>query len=111
MRPERLHAAGALLRQPRAFFNCFAQRYCVQGGKFVLTVKGEDLPQLDQWWLHAVLAAIGEVLEVTRQYTEDAQTGIRPTATCQRGEQLFPRSVGQMPRKGEVGGEKAGDPP
>ncbi|CAM9568239.1 unnamed protein product [Scytosiphon promiscuus] len=34
-----------------------------KGGKFVLTVKGEDLPQLDQWWLHAVLAAIGEVLE------------------------------------------------
>eukprot|EP00903_Cladosiphon_okamuranus_P011240 g10604.t1 len=34
-----------------------------QGGKFVLTVKGEDLGQLDQWWLHAVLAAIGETLE------------------------------------------------
>ncbi|CAM9176447.1 unnamed protein product [Ectocarpus sp. 12 AP-2014] len=34
-----------------------------QGGKFVLTVKGEDLPQLDQWWLHAVLSAIGETLE------------------------------------------------
>lgn len=37
-----------------------------QGGKFVLTVKGEDLGQLDQWWLHAVLAAIGETLEVCR---------------------------------------------
>lgn len=36
----------------------------LQGGKFVLTVKGEDLGQLDQWWLHAVLAAIGEILEV-----------------------------------------------
>lgn len=30
----------------------------------MLTVKGEDLGQLDQWWLHAVLAAIGETLEV-----------------------------------------------
>ena len=36
----------------------------LQGGKFVLTVKGEDSGQLDQWWLHAVLAAIGEILEV-----------------------------------------------
>lgn len=36
-----------------------------QGGKFVLTVKGEDAGQLDQWWLHAVLAAIGEILEVS----------------------------------------------
>lgn len=34
-----------------------------QGGKFVLTVRGEDMTQLDQWWLHAVLAAIGEILE------------------------------------------------
>ncbi|CAM9944849.1 unnamed protein product [Ascophyllum nodosum] len=34
-----------------------------QGGKSVLTLKGEDMGQLDQWWLRAVLAAIGEILE------------------------------------------------
>lgn len=45
--------------------NSFFSRFLLlQGGKFVLTVKGEDLGKLDQWWLHAVLAAIGETLEV-----------------------------------------------
>ena len=29
----------------------------------MLTLKGEDMGQLDQWWLRAVLAAIGEILE------------------------------------------------
>ena len=43
----------------------FLRLLLLQGGKFVLTVKGEDLGQLDQWWLHAVLAAIGETLEVS----------------------------------------------
>lgn len=51
----------ALMRR----FVCVSCCYvALQGGKFVLTVKGEDVGQLDQWWLHAVLAAIGETLEV-----------------------------------------------
>lgn len=29
----------------------------------MLTVKGEDIGQLDNWWLRAVLAVIGEILE------------------------------------------------
>lgn len=45
-------------------FSGFLLLLLLQGGKFVLTVKGEDLGQLDEWWLHAVLAAIGETLEV-----------------------------------------------
>lgn len=35
----------------------------IKGGMLCLAVKGEDLGQLDQWWLHAVLAVIGETLE------------------------------------------------
>lgn len=54
----------------------------LQGGKFVLTVKGEDLPQLDQWWLHAVLSAIGETLEVRddggAERAEPPRTPYRP---------------------------------
>ncbi|CAM9547863.1 unnamed protein product [Discosporangium mesarthrocarpum] len=43
-----------------------------KGGKFVLTVDRREAGNLDEWWLHAVLAAIGEILEVGTGASEEA---------------------------------------
>jgi Eukaryotic initiation factor 4E len=34
-----------------------------KGGKWVLTINKSDRRNLDDWWLHSILAVIGETLE------------------------------------------------
>eukprot|EP00612_Vaucheria_litorea_P005117 CAMPEP_0171461548 /NCGR_PEP_ID=MMETSP0945-20130129/5951_1 /TAXON_ID=109269 /ORGANISM="Vaucheria litorea, Strain CCMP2940" /LENGTH=139 /DNA_ID=CAMNT_0011987915 /DNA_START=444 /DNA_END=863 /DNA_ORIENTATION=+ len=35
----------------------------VLGGKWVITINKPDKKNLDEWWLHAILASIGGILE------------------------------------------------
>ena len=41
-----------------------------QGGKWVLTINRSEKRNLDDWWLYAVLASIGEVLETAQGHDE-----------------------------------------